>query len=393
MSTTSPANDGARSYGLALWFMHAACVASVLACDAAGREDRTPLQHPPVAVLLERDLAAAGIGPTEFVMAPSVAWVSDTSLAVVDVSDQQVVVYHPAGHEMARLGRKGGGPGEFRGAALVLGVASGGMVVADAALSRLSVFDARGQFVRSVPLSGFPQHLLWVDNDELTAVWTNPGPVGEGPVVGRVDLRTGAVREMFAVFAADSALAVPGPAPGGPSPFVAAAAVGDATIALGEPSVYRVVKVDTLGRPTSRFGRSDLEPEVPDRAEVSRREDRMREALRSVGRTPPPEVRQMLERAVRQPKPFFTVASFAGDQAGRLWIATTRGTRDSTEFDVFSPTGELVGTVSIPHRARALAIRGRRCAILVERRDRGHEGQHAVQVYDIVAGQPEVLRR
>lgn len=101
----------------------------------------------------------------------------------------------------------------------------------------------------------------------------------------------------------------------------------------------------------------------------------------------------MLERAVRQPKPFFTVASFAGDQAGRLWIATTRGTRDSTEFDVFSPTGELVGTVSIPHRARALAIRGRRCAILVERRDRGYEGQHAVQVYDIVAGQPEVLRR
>lgn len=202
-------------------------------------------------------------------------------------------------------------------------------------------------------------------------------------------MNTTGVQPLFGVFAADSSLAVGGLAPGVPSPFVAAAALNAGTYAFGEPSTYRVTVVDTLGRVRIRFGTEDLEPEAPDDAEVERRENRLREALRGVGRTPPPEFRQMFEQAVHQPRPFFTIMSFAADDYQRLWIATTRGAPDSTEFDIFSGTGELLGTAVIPHRVRALAMRERRCAMLVERRDHLYEGQHAVVIYQIFGGAAE----
>ncbi len=367
-----------------LWLLGVAWAGGQLGCGGIDGESTDSVARSPAGIDLQWKGAGSGTGPTEFVMAPSIAWVSDSSFAVLDLSDQQVVVYHVTGRELLRLGQTGSGPGEFRGASVVLGMEPGGVVVADAALSRLTVFDAAGRFVRTTPLAGFPQHLLSVVGSTVTAVWVVPGPAGSGPVVGRIDLLTGESRELFEVFATDSALGVVNAATGSISPFVAAAALDSGMYVFGEPRTYRVVVVDTSGRLALRFGREDLAEEVPNDTEVARREERMREALRSVGRTPPPEVQRMMEEAVRAPKPFFTVTSFAADERGRLWIATTRGSPDSTALDVFSRGGRLLATVSIPHHVRALAVRGSYGAVIVERHDHTFEGQYAVDVYRIV---------
>ena len=76
-------------------------------------------------------------------------------ILAVDARGRRLIVMDTAGRVQGTLGRAGAGPGEFRFPYLATVTAGGTVVVLDETLSRLSLFDSRLQFIRTVPLPGY----------------------------------------------------------------------------------------------------------------------------------------------------------------------------------------------------------------------------------------------
>jgi hypothetical protein len=92
---------------------------------------------------------------------------------------------------------------------------------------------------------------------------------------------------------------------------------------------------------------------------------------------------RLREALGKEPKPHFPwMGGIAVDPAGRAWVLTARGGR-RTEFDVFSPAGEFLGTVATAGRVAAFAIRGPRLALLTERTEGDDEGFQGIDLYRI----------
>lgn len=331
------------------------------------------------------------LGPLEYEAGSSIVWLSDTSLAITDGSEHQVVVFDTSGREIARLGRSGRGPGEFASGGPLLASDRGEIVAADILLSRISYFDARFRFVRSVQLPGFPTNLLAWRGSRVAVAWTTASPTGGGPVVGTVDLASGTARPVFTVFRADSVLGAPVSFGGmAVPPFLAAATARDGVYLFARGDQYRIVGIDSAGLVRRTFGRPERRPEYRTPAEMQAEEERMQRATQRLGITPPPEAARMLREGtrdlLRRPKPFLTSA-LAVDQLGRLWVCANRGAGDSTEVDVFSPRGEFLQTVVFRHRVVALSFRLPRVAVLAQHRGGPYDEQSEVSVYVVRGGE------
>lgn len=323
------------------------------------------------------------IGPLAFEPTPSVAWLGDSAVALVDVHDQQVVVLGLDGGERRRIGRKGGGPGEFTGAN---GLLSGpdGLLVAEA--FRISHFDADLRLEGTHRAPGLLMSLLAWRGDEVSVLWVGAGPGGMRPQVGALDLATGAWEDRIDLFAADSALEAPLPMGAGTSPFVLATGLPDGDLVVGQPITYRLVRMDPRGGVRRVFGRDDLERQRPTEGERARQRQRMLRMF-EMSPTPLPEgAMAMLDGMLDAPRPFFRLG-FHADAEERIWVITGRGGDDRSEIDVFGGDGGLLSTLSLPHAVRAVATRLPHVAVLVERRDAPVEGQGAVHVFRLVGGE------
>ncbi len=342
--------------------------------------------------------SAPVLGPLEYETYASIVWLSDATLAVADATQHQVVVFDTAGRELARLGRTGRGPGEFASGGPLLANPRGEIVAADMLTSRVSWFDAQGRFVKAVPLPGLPMNLLAWRGDRVVVTWKIPGPTGPGPTVGTVDLAAGAATPGFGVFSADSALGAPMTLAGMPipPPFLASAAAPDGLYLFARGDQYRIVAFDSSGIVRRTFGRPDLRPEYRTPAERLEQEQRVERAMQRSGVTVPPEAAQMLRDARRQmmdrPKPFLSSA-LAVDGTGRVWVPTPRGTGDSTEVDVFAPSGAFLQTVVLRHVVTAMAFRGSRLAVLAQHRGGEFDEQGEVSVYLVGDGAPAPIPR
>jgi hypothetical protein len=329
------------------------------------------------------------LGPLEYQTGSSLVWLSDATLAIVDGTDHQVVVFDTTGREVARLGRTGRGPGEFASGGPLLAGARGAIVAGDILTSRVSWFDAQRRFVKSVQLPGLPMNLLDWSRDRVVVVWTIPGG---SPTVGSVDLAAGTAAPLFAVYRADSALGAPISIAGMsmPPPFLASAAAPGGLYLFARGDQYRVVAFDSSGLVRRSFGRPELRPQFRTPDERRAQEERLDRAMQRMGVTPPPEAAQMLRDARRQlldqPKPFLS-SGLAVDQAGRVWVPTPRGISDSTEVDVFAPSGTFLQTVVLPHVVVALAFRGPRLAVLAQYRGGELDEQSEVSLYVVGGGE------
>jgi len=74
---------------------------------------------------------------------------SDGRIAVADGGSMEIRVFDPAGRPLARFGREGEGPGEFRDPFLAGRTAGDSLVVFDAGLRRATILTADSGFVRS----------------------------------------------------------------------------------------------------------------------------------------------------------------------------------------------------------------------------------------------------
>lgn len=350
--------------------------------------EATAQQPRPIEVRPAR--SAPVLGPLEYEAGSAIVWLSDTSLAVVDGSEHQVVVFDTAGREIARLGRSGRGPGEFASGGPLLASDRGEIVAADVLLSRLSYFDARFRFVRSVQVPGLPMRLLGWRGSRVAVAWTTPSPAGGGPTVGTVDLAAGTAAARFGVYRADSVLGVPMTV-GGMSiapPILSAATARDGVFLFARVDQYRIVGIDSAGVVRRTFGRPELPPQYRTPAEMQADEAILDRGMQRIA-PPPPEAAQMLRDfrrdLLRRPKSFLS-AAFAVDQQGRLWVGANRGSGDSTEVDVFSPRGEFLQTVVFRHRVTALSFRLPRVAALAQHRGGPSDEQSEVSVYLVSGG-------
>ena len=304
-----------------------------------------------------------------------VEWSGDDAVAVIDRDEQHVVVMDLGTGATRTVGRAGEGPGEMRNAVMLLAGPASGFVVGDMQLRRVSLFEGSGGFVGSHRLPGLPIQLVGLRDGVLEVAWMELGRTPR-PMVGEIDLASGALTESYALY--DAGLTPPESDNPFAPPLFAFARMARGVTLVGEGSEYRIVAVDG-GRPTGSFGRPELPAQLPTPEEIAAARERM--ARRSAGRPPPPELAQRMEASLEAPRPFFGPGAFAADSADRLWVVTSRVVGDSTEVDVFSSSGKLLQTLRLPDTVLSLAFHGSRIAVLVERRQPDVEGLQGVDLY------------
>jgi len=83
-----------------------------------------------------------------------VAFAADGRIAIGDVSQGDVKIFDSEGKQVARIGQKGSGPGEFLEPRFPRFGVHGQLYVADGQNSRITVFDRDGALLNTVPLDG-----------------------------------------------------------------------------------------------------------------------------------------------------------------------------------------------------------------------------------------------
>ena len=325
------------------------------------------------------------IAPFEFSASTNIAWLTDSSLAVIDNDDQQIVIVTTTGVEVSRIGRKGMGPGEFTGLLPLRVNAKGELLVADVLSMRLSRFDADHNYVASVSVPAPPSEILdW--NEDRAVVMMVPFMATQGPTVGIVDFEAGSLVSSFSVFEKDSGLALPvenAPVPGMLLTYLAATSLRTGAYAFASPLRYRIVVMDDAGRHIDTFERPEVERVMPSEEEMREAEAKIRKMAATLNPPPPPEALESWMGMIRAPKPHFRYHGFATDDEGRLWIVTERGDAQSTAIDVLDSDGGFLTTMVLPHHVRGMAFRSSMLATLVERKGGDFDGQFAIHLYEV----------
>lgn len=317
---------------------------------------------------------------------PSIAWLGDTALVRIDAAEHQVIVTRLRDGEVRRVGRLGGGPGEFRTPFQLITDARGRIAVEDPSNQRVTIFGPDLRYLSSLTAYGGRNVLLLrLDPGRLTVLYSPPM---ESPSVGDVDISGDRLTDRFEVFARDTSIRsmITAGSRQFPSGFVGAIITRRGEIIIGNPLTYRMTAFAPNGTPLRRFGRPEIPVAMETPAEAATRSGRLRRDLDGVrGSVASDRQLSLLANQAEKPraKPHFEQAALATDTAGRLWVATTRVKGGMTEIDLFDSTGRFVQTVRVSDRVRALAVRLPLVAVLVERLKGDEEGLDGIDLYRV----------
>jgi hypothetical protein len=313
------------------------------------------------------------------------AWIDETTLAVIDRDDQQLVSLDIKSGLQRRGARRGGGPGELEGAFMLLGTGGGGVLVGDMQQRRISEFTSGLGFVRSAPVPGLPIQLLSWDETTVTAIWMRfamtDNEMRVEPTVGSVDLTNGEAQELFSLFAPGALTPPDSDNPFSP-PFIAAVENHAGLILAGQSMEYRIVAFERSGSRRYSMSRPEVDEDYLSAEQKEAERGRRRRAAGRRG-PPPPELGRMLEQALDAPRPYFEPSAFNVDPGGDLWVITTRLHADSTEVDVFGSEGDYLTTLVLRDRVLDLAFRDPLVAALVTRTAPEVEEIPGIDLYEI----------
>jgi hypothetical protein len=336
-------------------------IAGLLALSAPGKvAAQSPPRLDPVAV-------APALAELDFKLSPTPPLVVHPSgcLALFDADQSQVVCIDPVSGASHRFGRAGSGPGEFAVVRPMLPTRSGGLLVYDGIRRRFTSIKSDWTLETTFTSPAAFNSLLRLDADSVLAVG---GPRMLDVV--SVSLRDGGVAEKFPATASDTMFGH-GPQPYEIGVWVLPRRSGGWYVA--SPWHYQILVENSSGVRQSSFGRQ-LPPELPSPREV--------EAVRTVMQkgNPSQNIDGFMARFAKEPKVMIAVAP-TEDGQGRLWLATGRIRQDSTEIDVFDPSGKFLGTPRVPGEVHAITVSGRDLYVLVEYLAGPHEGAQGVLRY------------
>jgi hypothetical protein len=325
-------------------------------------------------------LFSIGGPPLELYQVRVALFQSDGGIVVANGGSREILLFDPAGQPRARAGGAGGGPAEFRElTSLSVGPADS-LYAYDARERRLSVFDRNGAFIRAAAFR---------DMDTLGRV-EDVGVLPSGEIVGAFHRQTpgsGLVRDSLLVTTLTPSgqpaarLGVfphlymhwgPHPVPGGegraafplpvPLSSVTAVGLGDGAVYVGVPEPYSLIRLDKTGH-----RRVTRQRDTPGSVTEADRERLF--ATLATGRLAGPELDIL--REVRGPGtvPGFGVepitarvgetALLVTDAEG-VWLRPFTFPADSgpQAWPRFDADGLYEGTVTLPARFRATAVRG-----------------------------------
>ena len=282
---------------------------------------------------------------------------------IVDRDAPTLRMFDRSGKPLWERGRPGAGPGEYRFAMRAAIGPNGAAHVVDMRLRRLTRLAGDGSVAKSLTIPFF------------VVGAAARGRQGELALLSDDFKRKGTVYRWLPQ--ADAPVQVTSfetPPPGEASLSGSIAVAPDGTIAfLSTADRYEVHRVAPTGQPLPAIGRDIPRPRrTPD--EITAMKGRMamvggaakaaQESKSSGGS------KSLLSDDDRfRFKPHAGTDALRYDDAGRLWVRTTRGSDKSTVFDVFSPSGTFVGEVTVPIRVDAYSLAGSYMATATERDD------------------------
>ena len=296
----------------------------------------------------------------------------DGTVWVLDFKDQSIRRFDASGKELARVGRKGSGPGEMRNANGLLVTNDGSVWVNDPGNSRLTVFGADGKFLRQHVLSinGYGwQWNAWVDRrtGDVIDPFINMHPGNGTSYDWRRITSTGVVRDTFPMPTCANGRSTAGKyyraetkgkgstnrsypfAYGGGSAPTRDTAVWCASPTDTRIALIRIGRNDTLLRTTVDVARISVPKSDRDSAIAAARE--------AVSKYESNDFDVNLVPTIRS-----GIASLAVDDDGHVWVQhAPRGGESSVTFDVHDRTGKHLGRLNIPHKpsTEGLVIRAR----------------------------------
>lgn len=266
-------------------------------------------------------------------------------ILVTDRDAPMLRLFDATGRSLWTVGRKGNGPGEY-----ILPYRStlvdGGVVVIDMTNSRVTDLDANGKLVGSTTITGFA---------------TTVG------VTRRADIAFGMdSRAAFRIGHRDpkgSSIRIVADFPGSMlNKSVALAPDGTLAVAL-DGVKYEIRRLDAAGKVLPPISRAIERPrrsaveESEYRSRLNRDLSMMQAEMKKQGhegKVKPPEI----PPAERGLKPHIAVDGLRYDDAGHLWVRTMRGDETKSVFDVFAPSGVLLGEVTLPTRITQFSLGG-----------------------------------
>ena len=326
---------------------------------------------------------------------------SEGNLYVVDEGARRVVVIGPDGNHVRTIGSQGEGPGEFSSPTAAAALDDGSLVVWDFSLpGAFEIFDAHGEFVRSVPVDlsrGGPGSMLLplpdgrlvstggptirtgapgeepegdgeeedhrrpidlfsLDGSEKTVLyraWNLPPTEAEDEVAGSDDQGRRTLEMRFSRMRAFD-------------PGLHVGVFSDGRVVVADSTAYEVKLIGPDGMVTGSVGRAIAPETVTDaimEAERARRREAFSESeggprLRIVGPATSFAMDEGLQQQMREmmlaqvesmvfAEEIPVIAEMAVDRQDRIWIARTGAGGDGDgPTDILTPDGHYMGTLA-----------------------------------------------
>lgn len=278
---------------------------------------------------------------------------------VVESKPPVIKVYDSTGSFIRAIGREGAGPGEF--VAAYIAIRGPHLVVHDPAQSRTSLFDTSGTYVRSWTSSCCYYSDIAIDADTLVTlpamVTRAIGGADRGDAWLRYRIDGTLVDTLFVPrrdadsprwtftsgSGASSRAVMSTPVP--LSPRVFQALHPDGGFIRGWSGEYRLLRSPKGEDSTAIFVRSWTPERIPDSIRSARLDSTVANAKRSVGEAQALKTARLGEIPVTAP----AFQTLSVDVDGNIFARQLLGSDSTrTRYDVFSPAGAWLGTITVP---------------------------------------------
>jgi len=342
--------------------------------------DLTDVAIPAFAGVGEPELEIGGVdGESEYLLSRIIdlRTLDDGSIVIADGGGNDLRVYDPKGGHLRTLGQRGEGPGEFAAAPFIAGLAGDTLFAWDETSRRVTSFSGSGDLIETTRLqaeAAYPVRVIRLDDGTYVsqAGWVASGPDPLEAHDMRLELDSlviehiaadGAVLDTIRVLADQERIKMRQIREGGrqalqmtPRPLTARAFVRSDGVRpiIGHNDAFELVSYGPDGASRQVLRVEGVWPSVSAGEIRSTFEARLAEASED-GELDPRTLR-LYDEFLPARTPAFSNVIIGGD--GSLWVAQFQFDRSNGfEWLVFSPEGELRGTVRTPPDLRVFEIR------------------------------------